>query len=94
MQALIRGVSMQALIRGVSMQALIEVLQLKPALANCYNAHMEAPIHAILRKKKKWRLNLLVTLLSHSLADVNLPTQSTGHTPLHIAMMVCMCECV
>ena len=54
---------------------------------NGRNEAGDAPIHAIVRHKRKRRLDLLVTLLTHGDVDVNLPG-SDGNTALHFAVSV------
>ena len=47
----------------------------------------DAPIHSIIRRKKKDRVELLLTLLINSNADVNLPNRR-NMTALHCAIEV------
>ncbi len=46
-----------------------------------------APIHSIVRRKRKNRLQLLLALLVHSNVDVNLAA-CDGNTPLHMIVRV------
>ncbi len=46
-----------------------------------------APIHSIIRRKRKNRLQLLLGLLVHSNVDVNL-IACDGNTPLHMIVQV------
>jgi hypothetical protein len=45
----------------------------------------EAPLHALIKKERKDRVKLVLLMLVHSDADVNLET-SRGATPLHLAV--------
>ena len=46
-----------------------------------------APIHAIVRRKRRDRLDLLMALMTYTEVDVNFET-TRGMTPLHIAVEV------
>ena len=47
----------------------------------------EAPLHALVKKQKKDRVRLVLAMLVHSDANINLET-SRGATPLHLAVEV------
>ena len=47
----------------------------------------EAPLHALVKKDRKDRINLVLVLLINSNADIHLKT-SRGLTPLHLAVEV------
>ena len=47
----------------------------------------EAPLHALVKKERKDRVKLVLALLVHSDANINLKT-SRGATPLHLAVEV------
>eukprot|EP00731_Ephydatia_muelleri_P031665 Em0023g172a len=70
-----------------SVQTLEEAILLYPALVNCSSMNNEAPIHTIVKMKRKDKLSLLVTLLTNSNADVNVETGSSGLSPLHQAVL-------
>lgn len=59
---------------------------------NAFNDEGDAPIHAIVRRKRKKRADLLLKLLAYgsSGVDINMLSMS-GETALHIAVMVCTC---
>ena len=50
-----------------------------------------APIHSIVKKERKDRLQLLLALLVHSNVDVNLMAHD-GNTPLHMIIQVHSCK--
>ena len=54
---------------------------------NFLNEDGMAPIHAIVRKKRRDRVDLLMALMAYSQVDVNFET-SRGMTSLHIAVEV------
>ena len=47
----------------------------------------EAPLHALVKKERKRRVNLVLGLLVYSDVDIHLET-SRGATPLHLAVEV------
>ena len=47
----------------------------------------EAPLHSLVKKERKDRVSLVLTMLAYSNADINLET-SRGATPLHLAVEV------
>ena len=47
----------------------------------------EAPLHALIKKERKDRFKLVVSMLVYSDADIHLQT-SRGATPLHLAVEV------
>ena len=47
----------------------------------------EAPLHSLVKRERKDRVNLVLALLVHSDADIHLKT-SRGTTPLHLAVEV------
>ena len=47
----------------------------------------EAPLHALVQKERKDRVQVVLTLLVQSDADINLET-SRGASPLHLAVEV------
>ena len=51
----------------------------------------EAPLHAIVKKNRKDRVNLVMILLINSNADIHLAT-SRAATPLHLAVEVKPCS--
>ena len=73
------------------LQTLEEAIEQYPALVNCSSMNNEAPIHTIVKMKRKDKLSLLVTLLTNSNADVNIETRSSGFSPLHQAVLVSEC---
>ena len=71
-------------------QALIHFVQSSDYDPNAYNDLGDAPIHAIVRHKRKKRTDLLLTLLVHgaSKVDVNKCTAVNHDCALHLAVMV------
>ena len=57
---------------------------------NAPNVDGDAPVHAIIRRKRRKRADLLMTLLVNgcSRVDVNQCSLSSGDTALHLAVMV------
>ena len=47
----------------------------------------EAPLHALIKNKRKDRVKLVLSMLIYSNADIQLET-SGGATPLHLAVEV------
>ena len=72
-------------------QALIHHIQSSDYDPNAYNDLGDAPIHAIVRHKRKKRADLLLTLLVHGAnrVDVNKCTEVNHDCALHLAVMVC-----
>ncbi len=67
-------------------QALIALLR-EDHEANAKDENGDSALHAIVKHKRNKRLDLLLTLLTHSNANVNLPA-AEGNTALHFAAMV------
>ena len=57
---------------------------------NAFDEDGDAPIHAIVRRKRKKRADLLLALLVNgcSRVDVNSTTKYSGDTALHLVVMV------
>lgn len=57
---------------------------------NALNSEGDAPIHAIVRRKRKKRASLLLTLLVNgcSKVDIDKYSEKSGDTALHLAVMV------
>ncbi len=68
------------------MQALIALLR-EGHDANEKNESGDAPVHAIVKHKRGKRMDLLLTLFTHSNANLNLPA-AEDNTALHFAAMV------
>ena len=80
------------------MQALMKQIESADVDLNAPNDEGDAPVHAIVRYKRKKRADLLLTLLVNgcSRVDVNRRSKFSGDTALHLAVMVCMgnCTCI
>lgn len=69
------------------LQSLLEFLQTRRVDVNIRDNQGEGPIHKIVKKKRRDRVELLITLLSNSNADVNFET-TRSMTALHFAVEV------
>ena len=80
------GVSFEDFCTGLSIQAFVDLLQSGIDVSKL-NDDGEAPIHTILKKRRRDRYELLLALLVYSKAKVNQKTK-LGDTPLHLAVEV------
>lgn len=70
------------------LQALVDFLLKSKAIdVNIRNGEGEGPIHKIVKKKRKERVDLLIALLTNSNADVHFAT-AKNMTALHLAVEV------
>ena len=69
------------------LQALVDYLKSKAVDVNIRNGEGEGPIHKIVKKKRKERVDLLIALLTNSNADVHFAT-AKNMTALHLAVEV------
>ena len=74
----------------IVMKALMKQMENTDVDLNAPNDEGDAPIHAIVRHKRRKRADLLLTLLVDgcSRIDVNRRTKFSGDTALHLAVMV------
>lgn len=65
-------------------------LLLKPGInPNIRNENFDAPLHVLVKSSRKDKVELLISLLTHSSADVNLQA-ADEMTALHFAVQVCI----
>ena len=74
-------------------QTLLKHMSSSDADLNAPNEEGDSPIHAIIRRKRKKRADLLLTLLVNGCSRVDLDRCSmvSGETALHLAVMVSEC---
>ena len=73
---------------SVSHQYLVAVLDKSDFDVNILDKKTgEAPLHALIKKERKDRVKLVLSMLINSNADIQLET-SRGATPLHLAVEV------
>ena len=81
--------------RRSTLQSLVEFLRSRNGRVdvNILDPQGEAPIHRLVKKKRKERVELLIALLTNSNADVNFGT-ARSMTALHFAVEVCESQMV
>lgn len=68
-------------------KALFDLLQQENTNPSALNENGDAPLHSIVKSDRQDKVELLVTLLTHSMADVNMMV-ANGMTALHFAAQV------
>ncbi len=71
-----------------TVQVLMDLLHRPGVRVNHRDENLNAPLHSLVRSNRKDKLDLIITLLTHSDADVNLKGDDEM-TPLHFAVQVC-----
>ncbi len=66
----------------------MELLRRPRIRVNYRDENLNAPLHSIVRSNRRDKLDLVITLLTHSDADVSLKGDDEM-SPLHFAVQVC-----
>ena len=78
------------LLSASKLQTLLKHMESQDVDLNAPNVDGDSPMHAIIRRKRRKRPDLLMTLLVNgcSRVDVNQCSLASGDTALHLAVMV------
>ena len=71
----------------ISIKVLLEILQRENTNPDVLNENGDAPLHSIVKSKRQDKVELLVTLFTHSTTNVNMQV-ANGMTALHFAAQV------